>query len=255
MAGDWIKMRDNLWDDPRIARLCDLTGESEAAVIGGLYWLWSTADQHTEDGVMPGLSTNGIDRKTGIKGLGSGLVAIGWIVDHPECIRIVNFEEHNGSSAKKRAVTAKRVANHRSCKAGVTQEALQNEDKSVTGALAREREREREDKEPPKPPADKSADSPREQKPEPPGFAKFWETWPANDRKQAKGKCLDAWKKAHAERDAALVIEHVLFLKNGSWARDGGQFVPSPLVYLNQRRWDGAQVFDIRPNGVLAGAI
>ena len=74
-----------------------------------------------------------------------------------------------------------------------------------------------------------------------PGFAKFWETWPTNDRKQAKGKCLDAWKKASAERDAALVLAHVSSLKNSSWLKDGGQFIPAPLVYLNQRRWEGAE--------------
>jgi len=48
VAGEWIKMRTNLWDDPRIARLCDLTDQSEATVIGGLYWLWAMADEHTE---------------------------------------------------------------------------------------------------------------------------------------------------------------------------------------------------------------
>ena len=81
MAGDWIKMRNNLWDDPRISQICDSTGASEATVIGGLYWLWSAADEHTEDGFMPGLSVAGIDRKTGIKGLGSSLVEIEWIQD------------------------------------------------------------------------------------------------------------------------------------------------------------------------------
>lgn len=79
MVGDWIKMRSNLWDDPRIARLVDLTDSSEAAVIGGLYWLWATADLHTADGFMPGLSCRQIDRKTGVLGLGQALVDIGWI--------------------------------------------------------------------------------------------------------------------------------------------------------------------------------
>ena len=92
------------------------------------------------------------------------------------------------------------------------------------------------------PPADKSADSfPEKQKAELPGFENFWKTWPTNDRKQAKGKCLDAWKKASAERDAALVLAHVSSLKNSAWLKDGGQFVPAPLVYLNQRRWEGAE--------------
>ncbi|MGB2246180.1 MAG: hypothetical protein ACPH3N_00845 [Alcanivorax sediminis] len=113
MAGDWIKMRSNLWDDPRIARLCDTTDQPEAMVIGGLYWLWSAADQHTEDGLMVGLSLRQIDRKTGIKGFGDALVAVAWIAEEEGGIRIVNFDEHNGASAKRRVMEAKRKASVR----------------------------------------------------------------------------------------------------------------------------------------------
>lgn len=81
------------------------------------------------------------------------------------------------------------------------------------------------------------------------GFAKFWETWPSGDRKQAKGKCLEAWKKAKAEADAALVVAHVCrMLGSREWTKNGGEFIPAPLVYLSQKRWDGANddglVFD-----------
>jgi hypothetical protein len=154
MAGDWIKMRGNLWDDPRVSRLVDLTDTNEAQVIGGLYWLWASADQHTEDGVMPGLSLRQIDRKTGIPGFGDALVSIGWLVDHQEGVRIVNFEEHNGSSAKTRASTAKRVASFKAKvtqedeigNARVTVEALPKHHQTVTSALPREEKR-REEKE------------------------------------------------------------------------------------------------------------
>lgn len=142
MAGDWIKMRSNLWDDPRVGALVDATETTEATVIGGLYWLWATADQHSEDGFMPGLTLRQIDRKTGIPGFGAALVLIGWLSETEGGLTLVKFDEHNGASAKKRAVTAKRVANHRSGNADVTQAALQDEHASVTGALARERERE-----------------------------------------------------------------------------------------------------------------
>lgn len=152
MAGDWIKMRSNLWDDPRVARLSDETGQHEATVIGGLYWLWATADQHTEDGILHGMTLRAIDRKTGITGFGEALVAIGWVADHPDGVRIVNFEEHNGLSAKKRALTARRVASHRSRNAptapavhpshdDVTHQTLHNTNACVTGALAREEKR------------------------------------------------------------------------------------------------------------------
>lgn len=113
MAGDWIKMRSNLWDDPRIMRLCELTGHDEATVIGGLYWLWATADQHTENGLLQGLGTNGIDRKTGVTGLGEALAKIRWIEVVQDGVLVVRFEEHNGSSAKRRCMEAQRKANSR----------------------------------------------------------------------------------------------------------------------------------------------
>lgn len=148
MAGDWIKMRCNLWDDPRVSSLCDSTGEKEATVIGGLYRLWVIADQHSEHGVLPGLTVKAVDRKTGVKGLGEALISIGWIVDTPDGIQIARFDEHNGESAKVRAQTARRVAKHKS-NAQVTQQTLLEEGnangESVSHALPREEKR-REDK-------------------------------------------------------------------------------------------------------------
>lgn len=163
-------MRNNLWDDPRVGRLCDLCGCVEAPIIGGLYWLWATADQHTEDGILPGLSLRQIDRKSGVPGFGQAMCDIGWLAEDVNGVRILRFEEHNGTSAKKRAVTAKRVANHRFGNADVTLPALQDEHGSVSGALAREREEERNtvpngtgaSAPPPIPPAGQGLDGSRE---------------------------------------------------------------------------------------------
>lgn len=104
----WIKVRTTLWDDPRVSRMVELTGTSEAQVVGALYWLWSMADSHTADGILPGLTMAGVDRKTGVSGIASALCAVGWMADHPEGVRIINFEEHNGASAKRRALEAQR---------------------------------------------------------------------------------------------------------------------------------------------------
>ena len=117
MAGDWIKMRGNLWDDPRVSKLCDLCDCGEAQVIGALYWLWAAADQHTEDGCMPGLTLRQIDRKTGVPGFGGALCEVGWLRDDPQGVVIVKFEEHNGTSAKRRCTDAQRKANGRSMSA------------------------------------------------------------------------------------------------------------------------------------------
>ena len=140
MAGEWIKVRTNLWDDPRIGQLCELTGQGEAAVIGGLYWLWATADEHSADGQLHGMTVRTIDRKTGIAGLGQALVTIGWLNDNADGVTVARFDEHNGASAKTRAQTAKRVANHKS-NAKVTQASLPKTDEAVSGALPREDKR------------------------------------------------------------------------------------------------------------------
>jgi hypothetical protein len=109
----WIKMRTNLWDDPRVLALCDATDTQEAMIIGGLYWLWTMADQHTTDGVLLGLSLRQIDRKTGISGFGEALGSIGWVTPVEGGVRIERFTEHNGTGTKQRLETAARVAKHR----------------------------------------------------------------------------------------------------------------------------------------------
>lgn len=153
MAGDWIKMRTNLPDDPRVLRMCDLTGSTEIHICGGLFWLWSAADSHTETGLMPRLTVAAIDRKTGIKGFGAALLEIGWIAETEAGIEIVRFEEHNGVSAKKRAATAKRVQKHKSKTTGNAGCVTENDTTGETGnavALAErylEKEKRREEKE------------------------------------------------------------------------------------------------------------
>ena len=146
MAGEWIKVRTNLWNDPRVSQLCDETDSAEATVVGGLYWLWATADEHTETGLMPGLSVNAIDRKTGIKGFGVALVSIGWIIEADDGILISRFDEHNGASAKSRAQTAKRQAKLRN-NGPVTLPASLERDGNVTDASPREEKRREEKKE------------------------------------------------------------------------------------------------------------
>lgn len=166
MAGEWIKVRTNLWNDPRVAQVCEIIDQGEATVIGGMYWLWATADEHTEDGFMPGLSCAGIDRKTGIKGFGNALVTVGWISANADGVTITRFNEHNGASAKSRAQTARRVAEHKTGKnqaypsvsgekspsngalnhGEVTHESQKGNAATVTNALPREEKNKNKDK-------------------------------------------------------------------------------------------------------------
>lgn len=74
----------------------------------------------------------------------------------------------------------------------------------------------------------------------PDGFSQFWKTWPPGPRKAAKQKCLTLWKRKKLEDKSADILAHVLAMKNTSDWRGG--FVPAPAVYLNDERWDGADL-------------
>ena len=106
---NWIKMRSNLWNDPRVTKICDITNKPEREVIGSLYWLWTMADDQSVDGRLDGFSLGAIDRKTGFKGIGAALVKVGWLLETEEGVEIARFDEHNGASAKRRASEAKRM--------------------------------------------------------------------------------------------------------------------------------------------------
>lgn len=88
------------------------------------------------------------------------------------------------------------------------------------------------------------------------GFENFWESWPRSERKVSKGKCLEVWKRKQLDTVSEQIIRHVNFLKTTeSWTKNDGAFIPAPLVYINQRRWEGAELDDNQPQDKWAGAI
>lgn len=69
-------------------------------------------------------------------------------------------------------------------------------------------------------------------------FLRFWASWPASERKEAQGKCWEVWLKRDFDLLAEQILSHVDSLKSSERWRGG--YIPAPLVYLNQRRWEGA---------------
>jgi hypothetical protein len=73
-------------------------------------------------------------------------------------------------------------------------------------------------------------------------FLRFWGAWPKHSRKQSKGECWGRWRKQGLDSAVDEIVAHVEALKRSQdWSKDAGRFVPAPLVYLNQRRWEGAE--------------
>lgn len=72
------------------------------------------------------------------------------------------------------------------------------------------------------------------------GFPEFWQSWPSGPRKVAKRQCLDKWARYECAMSATLIVQHVEWMKTQQdWLKDNGAFIPQPLTYLNQQRWDG----------------
>ena len=80
-----------------------------------------------------------------------------------------------------------------------------------------------------------------------PDFERFWNAWPKNggrySRKGGKSACLAVWNKRYHFTQADQIIKHVKWLKTtADWLKDQGAYIPAPIVYLNQQRWDGADI-------------
>jgi hypothetical protein len=73
----------------------------------------------------------------------------------------------------------------------------------------------------------------------PPGFERFWAAWPPHKRKDDKRACVARWKVRGYEEIADQIVSNVQAWKlSDDWAKDGGNFIPAPLVYLNSQRWE-----------------
>ena len=80
-------------------------------------------------------------------------------------------------------------------------------------------------------------------------FEDFWTAWPKSVRKGGKSTCLAKWNKLKLDTQADQIIKHVTWMKTtDAWKKSNGDFIPAPLVYINQMRWDGAEVPEMTVN-------
>jgi hypothetical protein len=80
-------------------------------------------------------------------------------------------------------------------------------------------------------------------------FEEFWKSWPKSQRKGGKATCQAKWVKLKLDLQADQIIKHVEWMKTtDQWKKGDGAFIPSPLVYINQMRWDGAEIPDMTVN-------
>tara|TARA_R110000868_G_scaffold101793_1_gene280392 strand:+ start:417 stop:1247 length:831 start_codon:yes stop_codon:yes gene_type:complete len=79
----------------------------------------------------------------------------------------------------------------------------------------------------------------------PEGFGFFWEKYP---KKVGKPAALKAFKTAKLNGDLSAVLADIDRRMVGEdWRKEGGQYVPHPATYLNQRRWEDGETVIAEP--------
>jgi hypothetical protein len=235
MAGDWIKLEKATPEKPEVAivaRKLGITyGDAFLAITRLLIW----ADDATADGFVPFLSRSDGDIHGRQSGLCDALASseVGWLVFTDGGMRFANWDRHNGKCGKARVLERDKKRKQRTpCPANVPIE------QGTKAGL----EKRREDTNTPLPP---KGDVPL-------GFESFWQKWPNHSRKAAKDKCLSHWRNKNLEAIADKIILGLeRAIVSADWTKDGGAFIPAPVVWMNQRRWeplvDGAYASPSRP--------
>lgn len=193
MAGDWIKMEVSTPDKREVLDITFQMGwDDPDQTLGKLLRVWRWFDQHTVGGNAPNVSAALLDRVIGTPGFAQAMANVGWLEISTSGIQLPNFGRHNGKTAKERALTAKRVANHKgnatgNDKGNAEANDLFNDEAnagSVSVALPRE-EKNKEEKNTPLPPKGGEED--------PPGFAEAWKAYPKREGGDSRRDAVKAW--------------------------------------------------------------
>lgn len=117
MAGDWLKVEHATPDKPEIFQIAEELGLDPENVFAKIVRVWIWFDVHSEDGTAPVTLRALLDRKAGVTGFSVAMENAGWLeeidVSGRPMLFLPNFDRHVGKSAKKRALTARRVLNHK----------------------------------------------------------------------------------------------------------------------------------------------
>lgn len=229
----WIKFEKDLLTDPRVLRIArslesrwqmseeTIRGEGFAKcndvalpavtlVFGALVRIWSLADTHLgSDDLLP-LGMTELDEVVGLPGF-CALLPQDWLLEvDDKTVKLPFFHSHNGTEAKKKAVTQKRVARHRQALHERNATALPDQTKT---------------------------------RPDQSVFAKFWLAYP---KKVAKQDACKAFEKLHlVNGDFEKVLSSLEAAKQSEqWLRENGKFIPHAATWLNGRRFEdeGTQV-------------
>ena len=116
MAGDWIKMTTSLHENPHVVEMAEILELDELHVIGMLWRVWAWADEQTTSHTGVNTTERRINKMVGCSGFCEALRQVGWLEGEDKNLSFPNFDEHNGTTAKNRALGRNRNQKYRNSK-------------------------------------------------------------------------------------------------------------------------------------------
>ena len=121
MAGDWVKMRSALLANPKVHAIAKAIGRDSRAgaalttgfsgcpdqvlsrnalrhvTVTALLCVWSSANEHSVDGLLSCCDLEDLDEISGVPGFGDAMHSVGWAIpdEAGKCVSLPNFSEHN----------------------------------------------------------------------------------------------------------------------------------------------------------------
>lgn len=269
MAGDWIKMRTDLYRDPKVIVMAELLMSEESgiaryvnqhkqrdmsvtrnvmrnAVVGALVSVWGVARHQGrrvgDDLVIVGVTPNIVDDIADIEGFGEAMTAVEWLIETPQGVVFPRFFEENNRdpSEAKKEKNRERQRRYRerqsACNSNVTDSVTRNV--TVTHRVEKSREENKEDNTPYSPPERKqqkrktAANADRDYSP---AFLEFWNAFPPT-RKGSKPTAWHAWQTAILRATPEAIIAAAKEFALSDLAKS--DYCPGPAPWLNQDRWD-----------------
>jgi hypothetical protein len=84
-------------------------------------------------------------------------------------------------------------------------------------------------------------------------FAEFWVIYPAGPRKVNKRGCEQKWKARKLDGIADVILSGLRkWIHSQVWQEKDGAFIPMPATWLNQDRWEAA---DMLPKAIGMAAV
>ena len=103
----WIKIGVDTPGKPAIVRLANDCGVSRGDAFLAFFRLYSWLDEQTADGTLY-TDAEEVDAVARLDGLAASLERSGWLTFYPDGrMTVTNWQEHNGQSAKRRAMNAR----------------------------------------------------------------------------------------------------------------------------------------------------